>query len=114
VIPISPDEPTPPSFTTDGMLVGGSAALDNAVRWVVRRQELYAQTIKENRTDKKTVEEIAGVLGVCQLLVDQISLMKEARPSQVGRYDGFLAQVDQTSNDLKVLQVKAKKDLLNF
>jgi type II secretory pathway component GspD/PulD (secretin) len=114
VIPVSPDEPTPPSFTTDGMLVGGSAALDNAVRWVTRRKELYTQIVKENRTDKKTIEEIAGILGVCQLLLDQISLMKEVHPSEARRYDGLLAQVALISSDLEALQIKARKDLLRF
>ena len=114
VIPTSPNEPKPPAFTTDGMLVGGSAALDNAVSWVARRQEYYAETVKENRTEKKTLEEIAGVVGVCQLLMDQISLMKEARPSETRHYDHFLDQVEQTSGRLQALQTKAKKDLLDF
>lgn len=114
VIPVSPDDPKPPLFTTDGMLVGGTSALGNAVAWVARREELYTQVVKENRTDMKTLEEISGVIGVCQLLVDQISLMKEARPSEVRRYDEALVEVNETAGSLKELQVKAKKDLLKF
>jgi hypothetical protein len=114
VIPISPVDPSPPSFTSDGMLVGGSAALDNAVEWVVRRLEYYTQIVKENRTEKKTLEEIAGVVSVCQLLIDQISLMQEARPSENRHYSDSLARVHVTMTSLQLLQTKAEKDMLNF
>jgi len=113
-IPETPNEPTPPSFTTDGMLVGGSAALDNAVRWVVRREQYYAQIVEESRVEKGTPIEIAGVVDVCELLMDQISLMKEARPSEVARYDDFLAVVDRTTDDLNRLRSKAKKGYIGF
>jgi len=53
VIPTTPNEPQPPSFTQDGMLVGGTSALANAVAWVTRRVEYYEETVKENRTDTK-------------------------------------------------------------
>ncbi|MDD5200601.1 MAG: hypothetical protein PHC88_12470 [Terrimicrobiaceae bacterium] len=114
VIPISPTDPKPPAFTADGMLVGGSGALENAVAWVVRRVRFYRQIVTENRTERKTLEEISGVVGVCQLLTDQISLMKEARPSEVRRYDDFLTQVNRAANDLTAVRGKAKKDLLHF
>jgi len=113
-LPTAPGEPTPPAFTTDGMLVGGSAALDNAVRWVVRRQQYYEEIVRENRTEKKTIEEIAGVMGICQLLEDQISLLKEARPSEFSRYQDFLVRVEQAKAALKETGVKAKKDLLTM
>jgi hypothetical protein len=113
-LPMAPGEPTPPSFTTDGMLVGGSAALDNAVRWVVRRQQYYAEIVRESRTDKKTLEEIGGVMGVCRLLEDQISLLKEARPGEISRYDAFLSQVEQAKADLKRTEAKGKKDIITM
>jgi len=113
-LPHAPGEPTPPAFTTDGMLVGGSAALDNAVRWVVRRQQYYAEIVREKRTDKKTIEEIGGVMGICRLLEDQISLLKEARPGEVSRYDDFLSFVEQAKADLKATEAKAKKDLITM
>jgi hypothetical protein len=114
IIPVSPTDPTPPAFTADGMLVGGSAALDNAVQWVVRRQDYYAQVVKENRTERKTLDEIAGIMGVCTLLIDQISLMIEARPADRGRYDALLVTVQETVTYLKHLQGKAKKDILRY
>jgi hypothetical protein len=40
--------------------------------------------------------------------------MKEARPSETGRYDDDLARVDQTIGLLKETQGRAKKDLLTF
>jgi hypothetical protein len=113
-LPHAPGEPTPPAFTTDGMLVGGSAALDNAVRWVVRRQKYYEEIVRENRTDKKTIEEIGGVMGICRLLEDQISLLKEARPGEVARYDDFLGFVEQAKAGLKATEKKAKKDIITM
>ncbi|MGH8048307.1 MAG: type II secretion system protein GspD, partial [Chthoniobacterales bacterium] len=114
VIPIAPDEPTPPAFTTDGMLVGGSAALPNAVDWIVRRLEYYRQIVRENRTDRKTLDEIAGIISVCGLLQEQIGLLKEARPGSAGHYDEQLARVDITLAGLQELEIKAKKDILRF
>ncbi len=114
VIPVSPDDPHPPSFTTAGMLVGGTAALPNAVDWVVRRQKFYAQVVRENRTERKTLDEIAGVLDVCNLLREQISLMAEARPSEASRYNRELDRVNATIDDLIALQPKARKDILRF
>ena len=81
-IPVAPGEPEPPSFTIDGMLVGGSHSLDNAVSWVVRRHKYYAQIVKESRTKAKTIEEIEGLMSVCRLLIDQIDLMKAALPAE--------------------------------
>lgn len=80
VLPLSPHDPKPPAFTPDGMLVGGSAAIDNAVRWVIHREKFYDQTVKENRVEKKTLEEIAGAEIVCKMVRDQIILMQEALP----------------------------------
>jgi hypothetical protein len=111
-LPVAHPEPGPPSFTADGMLVGGSGALDNAVSWVSRREQYYAQIVRESRTDKKTPEEIDGVIDVCRLLEEQISLMKEARPEGMARYDMFLAQVEQARSGLKAVKVKAKKNLI--
>jgi hypothetical protein len=114
VIPTAPGEPRPPAFTTDGMLVGGSAALSNAVDWVVRRLEYYRQVVRENRTERKTLEEIAGVITVCGLLQEQIALLKEARPSLSGRYDEQLSRVELTRASLQDVEIKAKKDILRF
>jgi Flp pilus assembly secretin CpaC len=114
VIPITPHDPKPPAFTADGMLVGGSSALVNAVSWVARRQEFYRQTVKENRTTKKTIDEIAGVMTLCQMLLDQISLLQEARPSDRRSFADNLIAVNRTMALLTDLQGKAKKDLLGF
>lgn len=114
VIPVSPNDPRPPAFTTDGMLVGGTAALPNAVDWVARRSRYYAQIVRENRTERKTLDEIAGVLNVCQLLIDQVSLMQEARPSDASHYGRELRRLNATVNDLTALQPKARKDLLVY
>jgi hypothetical protein len=114
VIPTAPGEPKPPAFTTDGMLVGGSAALPNAVDWIVRRLAYYRQIIRENRTDRKTLEEIAGVISVCGLLQEQIGLLKEARPGETARYDQQLARVEDTLASLQEVEIRAKKDILRF
>jgi hypothetical protein len=96
------------------MLVGGSGALDNAVRWVARRQQYYAEIVREGRADKETFKEIDGIIDVCQLLDEQISLMKEARPAEISLYDNFLAQVEQARVALKTVEVKAKKSLIGM
>ena len=113
-LPIAPGEPEPPSFTVDGMLVGGSRALDNAVNWVVRRQKYYAQIVKETRAKDRTIGEIEGLISVCRLLMEQIDLMKEALPGEPSHYDQLVDQVTQTLRSLEMLRVKAKNSLIDF
>jgi len=94
------------------MLVGGSAALENAIRWIDYRQKYYAAIVRESRTDKRTLEEIRGIFTICGLLEEQLSLLKEARPGEVPRYDAFLAQVEQVKDALKKTEKKAKADII--
>jgi hypothetical protein len=49
----------------------------------------------------------------CQLLEDQISLLKEARPADTAKYDQFLAQVEQARLGLKDVRGKGKSDILD-
>jgi type II secretory pathway component GspD/PulD (secretin) len=113
-IPVSPGEPEPPSFTIDGMLVGGRDSLANAVRWVVRRYKYYAEIVKESRTQEKTIEEIEGLMSVCLLLTNQVDLMQTALPEEPRYYESLAEQIDETLYSLQTLKDKAKKSLLDF
>lgn len=115
VIPVSPNDPTPPSFTIEGRLVGGEAALNNAVRWVVRRHRYYAQTVKDHYTEKKTVDEIKSLITTCRLLRQEVvTFMTSARSEKLSSYEDMLDALDITLRNLKTLQGKAKKDILRY
>jgi Flp pilus assembly secretin CpaC len=114
VVQVMPDDPMPPTISPNGELIGGIIVLDNAVRWVERRQEFYHQVVKEHRTDRKTLEEIQGLQSTCVLLLAQIEAFRVTHPSQTVRLDAAQMGVDGVVIGLTELMVKAKEDILKF
>ncbi len=77
VIPIRPDDPTPPAFTPDGHLVGGAEALNGALAWFEMQIRLFKQINKENTTDKESIKRLRAVIASVRMTISDIELMRE-------------------------------------
>ncbi|MFA7234018.1 MAG: hypothetical protein WC076_07890 [Terrimicrobiaceae bacterium] len=77
VVPIRPNDPTPPAFTPDGQLVGGYDAINAAFAWFDFQVKWFQQTNKENRTDKTSIRQLRAVIASARMLVRDIARMQE-------------------------------------
>ena len=73
VIPIRPNDPLPPSFTPDGQLVGGVAALNAALAWLDFQIRFFKQINKENRTDKESIKQLRAVIATSRMIVTEVA-----------------------------------------
>ena len=91
VIPIRPNDPTPPAFTPDGQLVGGYDAINSAFAWLDFQIKWFKQINKENRTDKESVKQLRAVIASARMLVRDIARMQEtadaSRAEQLARLE---------------------------
>ena len=91
VIPIRPNDPTPPAFTPDGQLVGGYDAINSAFAWLDFEVRWFKQINKENRTDKESVKQLRAVIASARMLVQDIARMQETadatRAEQLARLE---------------------------
>jgi hypothetical protein len=89
VVPIRPNDPTPPAFTPDGQLVGGYNAINGAFAWLDLQVKWFKQVNKENRTDKESIRQLRAVIASARMLVQDIARMQEsadpARAEQLAR-----------------------------
>lgn len=89
VVPIRPNDPTPPAFTPDGQLVGGYNAINGAFAWLDLQVKWFKQVNKENRTDKESIRQLRAVISAARMLVQDIARMQEsadpARAEQLAR-----------------------------
>jgi hypothetical protein len=84
VVPIRPNDPTPPAFTPDGQLVGGYNAINAAFAWLDFQVKFFAQINKENRTDKESIRRLRAVISNARMLVREIAAMQDtADPARV-------------------------------
>lgn len=114
VIPVRPNEPTPPAFTPQGRLVGGEAAIDEAARWLERQVEYYRQVTKENRTDKESMRQLASVINSAQMLLTEIQLLEDQNPSAISQLVKKEERTLSVIQELNKVQSAARKDLLSF
>lgn len=91
VIPIRPNDPTPPAFTPDGQLVGGAAAINAAFAWFDFQIKWFKQINKENRMDRETLNQLRAVISSVRMLVRDIAIMQEnadpARAQELARHE---------------------------
>ncbi len=80
-IPVRPDDPTPPVFTPDGKLVGGWAAVGNALAWLEFQAKLFRQINEENRTDKDSIKRLRAVIATARMLSSDLSITREEDPN---------------------------------
>ncbi len=77
VVPIRPNDPTPPAFTPDGHLVGGYNALNAAFAWFDFQAKWFKQINRENRTDKETIKQLRAVISSVRMVLADISVMMD-------------------------------------
>jgi len=91
VIPVRPNDPTPPAFTPDGQLVGGYDAINAAFAWLDFQVRWFKQINKENRTDRESIKQLRAVIASARMLVQDIARMQEAadatRAEQLARLE---------------------------
>ena len=91
VIPIRPNDPTPPAFTPDGQLVGGYDAINVAFAWLDFQIKWFKQVNKENRTDRESIKQLRAVIASARMLVRDIARMQEtadaSRAEQLARLE---------------------------
>ncbi len=114
VIPIRPDDPTPPTFSPSGRLVGGSAAVDDALAWL-ERQVMYFQQINDDKMmDKTTVQQLEGLMISANLIISEIQRLEDENPRRMGELirkeeRGLLA-----IKELKKVRAKTGRLLMSY
>lgn len=109
VIPIRPNDPTPPAFTPDGQLVGGYNAINAAFAWFDFQVKWFKQINKENRTDKETIKQLRAVIASMRMLLQDIAAMQQSagsdRASQLARLEErAIATLTELNRVLSVAQ----------
>ena len=113
VIPIRPNDPTPPAFTPDGQLVGGSDAINAAFAWFDFQIKWFKQINTENRTDKETVKQLRAVISSARMLVRDIARMQEnADPVLSEKMSGHEQRAIATLIELNRILSAAQKNLM--
>lgn len=84
IVPKRPGQPSPPAFSSGGRLVGGFAAIDEALAWLEYQIRVFKQLKQEAMTDKKTQGQLEGVIASAQMLIAEIQLQEEQSPGNVG------------------------------
>jgi type II secretory pathway component GspD/PulD (secretin) len=81
VVPKRPDQPSPPAFSAEGRLVGGIAAIDEALAWLDFQIRIFKQMKEESLTDKKSQKQLKGVITAAEMLIKEIQLLEEQSPA---------------------------------
>lgn len=84
IVPKRPDQPSPPAFSAEGRLVGGIAAIDEALAWLEFQIRVFKQMKEESMTDKKTQKQLKGVIASAEMLIKEIQLLEEQSPAHRG------------------------------
>jgi len=107
VVPVRPNDPTPPAFTPDGQLVGGYDAINAAFAWLDFQIKWFKQVNKENRTDKESIRQLRAVISAARMLVRDIARMQEnADPARASQLDRLEERAIATLTELnKVLSI---------
>jgi type II secretory pathway component GspD/PulD (secretin) len=105
VIPVRPGDPPPPAFGTDGRLVGGQQSLDDALAWLQRQYELFQQINRENRVNRRSLQQLEGVIRTAEMIlaeIESLGAQYPARaPSLAEREESALSLLDKLNETLK-------------
>jgi type II secretory pathway component GspD/PulD (secretin) len=111
VLPVRPDDPTPPVFGTDGRLVGGARSLNDAFAWLAFQNKLYKQISAENRVTTKSIKQLEGVLRTAEMILAEVEALAAANPGQAGVYADRLAQAQALYTRLEDTLAESRKNL---
>ena len=114
VIPLRPGVPPPaPNFTPDGQLLGGDAAIPQALAWLEFQLNYFRQTNTEARDDRRSVSELRSV-------IERARMLTQTLRAQIDAGAGFAAQalIDASAKAdsllLELNKVLAKAQLDRF
>jgi type II secretory pathway component GspD/PulD (secretin) len=111
-LPVPPSEPAPPAFAPDGQLAGGEPALQSAIAWLTWQERYYREFIRENRTDRHTIERINAIISTCELLLTQVENFRQIGVASSARLDAQFAEIDRLRASFLDILRKAKKDVI--
>jgi Flp pilus assembly secretin CpaC len=83
IVPLRPDQPSPPAFSAEGRLVGGFAAIDEALAWLDLQLRIFKQMKEESMTDKKSQRQLQGVINSAEMLIKEIQCQEEESPGNL-------------------------------
>ena len=113
VVPIRPNDPTPPAFTPDGQLVGGYDAINAAFAWLDFQAKWFKQVNKENRTDKESIRRLRAVIASARMLVQDIAAMREvADPARAAQLDRLEERAMATLTELNRVLSMAQDNVM--
>lgn len=113
VVPIRPNDPTPPAFTPDGQLVGGHDAINAAFAWLDFQIKWFKQINKENRTDKESIKRLRAVISLARMLVSDIARMQDAAsPSRAAEFDRLGERAVATLTELNKILSAAQQNVM--
>lgn len=110
VLPIRPGDPTPPAFGTDGRLVGGAASIDDALAWLSHQNRLFEQINRENRTSRKSISQLEGVIQTAKMIIAEIEFLAAQNPSRSAKYIETEASAQELLEKLQATLVKSRKN----
>ncbi len=86
VIPVRPGDPTPPAFASDGRMAGGYTGLDDAFAWLAFQNDFYRQIISENRTNRKSLKQLEGVIRTAEMVIVEIEFLAANSPARAEQF----------------------------
>ncbi|MEX1118302.1 MAG: type II and III secretion system protein [Terrimicrobiaceae bacterium] len=103
VLPLRPNDPTPPAFASDGRLAGGYTGLDAAFTWLAFQNDFYRQIISENRTSRDSIRQLEGVIRTAEMVILEIEFLATNSPARAEQFAlketeavALLAQLQET------------------
>lgn len=95
-IPVRPGDPTPPSFGTDGALVGGISSLQDALDWLSHQNRLFEQINFENRITRESLAQLEGVIRTAEMILAEIENLGARYPARASE----LAQKEEAALEI--------------
>lgn len=114
-LPQSPGSvPTPPAFTPNGELVGGPSALEGAIRWLEYQIRFYRELDREARVDRKTIEQLRGIINTAMMIQSQIPGFAAADPSQIPSLAGAERTFENLISELNQILSSSRKKIIYY
>ncbi len=111
ILPVRPGDPTPPTFGSDGRLVGGYTGLDDAFAWLEFQNRLFEQLIRESRLSRTTIAQIEGVIRTAEMVIAEIEFLAAQNPARTAQFAVKGERADEIVATLRDTLKKAKKAL---
>lgn len=111
-LPVSPLEIPPPAFTPAGQLVGGTAAVPGAIRWLENQRAYYKELVKERRFTRKDAASMKNLQRVCDMLILHLELTNSEHPKK--EIAQFQIQIGEIDDELAAILKKGMNTIINI